>query len=239
MARHISRALALIELDPVDSPPAALADRAYSSLKHQILTCKLRPGERLVEKVLCVQLQISRTPLREALNRLGLEGLVSLVPYHGFEVAPITRQDIRDMCELRYIMESEMAARTAQRASAEELEELAQLADLRYTPGERDTYNEYLRANSAFHIKLAHCSHNARLEAAVVALLDNLQRPLYLGLDVGLDAAAATAQHLAVVDAVRQRDSERAASLMREHILEAEQRMIMAFESSGLETSSS
>jgi len=228
------RPKALIELNPSQSPPSALADRAYADLKHRILTCKLRPGHRLMEKELCAEMGISRTPLREALNRLGLEGLVSLVPYHGFEVAPITLQDIRDMCELRCIVESEGAALAAQRATPEEIAELVELAELPYTPGRRQTYDSYLRANSAFHLKLARCSHNARLEAAVISLLDQLQRALYLGLDVGLDAAAATAEHLAVVEAVRNRDPALAAAVMRKQVSAAEQRMVSAFQGAEL-----
>jgi DNA-binding GntR family transcriptional regulator len=188
-----------------------------------------------MDKELCAEMGISRTPLREALNRLGLEGLVSLVPYHGFEVAPITLQDIRDMCELRCLVESEAAALAAQRATPEEIAELVELAELPYTPGRRETYYSYLRANSAFHLKLAHCSHNARLEAFVISLLDQLQRPLYLGLDVGLNAAAATAEHLAVVDAVGNRDSALAAALMRKQVSATEQRVISAFQGSELD----
>jgi DNA-binding GntR family transcriptional regulator len=224
----ISRPQSLIELRPSDAPPSALADRAYAFLKQHILTCKIPPGERLIEKELCEEIGISRTPLREALNRLGLEGLVSAVPYRGYDVAPLTLDDIRNMCELRYILESESAGLAAKRATLEEIEALASLAELRYTPGDRETYENYLRANSAFHQLLAHCSHNARLEAAVISLLDQLQRPLYLGLDLGLNAEEATAEHLAVLDAVRSRDSARAAQLMREQILDAEQRMIAA-----------
>jgi DNA-binding GntR family transcriptional regulator len=224
----ITRPQSLIELRPSDAPPSALTDRAYTAIKHDILTCKLKPGERLIEKELCAELGISRTPLREALNRLGLEGLVSLVPYRGYEVVPLTLEDIREMCELRYILESESAGLAATRATQEEIEQLAALAELRYTPGERETYETYLRANSAFHQLLAHCSHNARLESAVISLLDQLQRPLYLGLDVGLSAEEATAEHFAVLDAVRSRDAARAAQLMREQILDAEQRMIAA-----------
>lgn len=227
----ISRPQSLIELHAQPGPPLALADRAYAILKHHILTCELRPGQRLVEKDLCKEIGISRTPLREALNRLGLEGLVSLVPYRGYEVVPVTMKDIRDMCELRYIVESEAAARAAERATPEEVEQLTALAELRYIPGDRKTYEDYLRANSAFHQLLAHCSHNARLEAMVVSLLDHLQRPLYLGLDLGLDTEAATAEHMAVLDAIRTKDSERAARLMREQIVDAEQRMMAALAS--------
>jgi DNA-binding GntR family transcriptional regulator len=231
LSLRMTRPQALIEINRPGAPPSALADRAYAALKHDVLTCKLLPGQRLSEKDLCAALEISRTPLREALNRLGLEGLVSLVPYHGFEVAPITLPDVRDMCELRYVLESETAARTAQRATDQEIENLSRLAELRYVPGSRETYEDYLRANSAFHNALARYSQNARLEAAVVALLDQLQRPLYLGLDVGLDAKEATAEHLAVVDAVRRRDPKSAAELMCKQILKAEERMLTAMKS--------
>jgi DNA-binding GntR family transcriptional regulator len=226
--RNLSRPRSLIELQRSDAPPSALADRAYAALKHDILTCELAPGLRLIEKDLCAAIGISRTPLREALNRLGLEGLVSLVPYHGFEVAPITLQDVREMCELRYVLEGETAARTAQRGTPEEIEELSRLAELRYVPGSRETYEDYLRANSAFHNAVAHFSHNARLEALVVTLLDQLQRPLYLGLDVGLDAEGATTEHLEVVSAIQRHDADAAAKSMREQILRAEERMLTA-----------
>jgi DNA-binding GntR family transcriptional regulator len=236
LSQRISRPQSLIELNRPDAPPSALADRAYAALKHDILTCKLAPGQRLNEKDLCAAIGISRTPLREALNRLGLEGLVTLVPYHGFEVAPITLQDVREMCELRYVLEAETAARTALRATAEEIEALSRVAELRYVPGSRETYEDYLRANSAFHNALAHFSHNARLESVVVMLLDQLQRPLYLGLDVGLDAEEATAEHLAVVYAIRRRDAEAAAECMREQILRAEERMLTAMTNQGFDT---
>ncbi len=235
MSQRISRPQSLIELNRPDAPPSALADRAYATLKHDILTCNLAPGQRLNEKDLCAAIGISRTPLREALNRLGLEGLVTLVPYHGFEVAPITLQDVREMCELRYVLEAETAACAAKRATDEEIDALSRLAELRYVPGSRETYEDYLRANSAFHNALAHFSHNARLESVVVALLDQLQRPLYLGLDVGLDANEATAEHLAVVYAIRRHDAEAAAECMREQILRAEERMLTAMTNQGFD----
>ena len=228
-----NRPQSLIELRPSRQPRLALADHAYITLKHHILRGELRPGQRLIEKDLCAELGISRTPLREALNRLGLEGLVSLVPYCGYEVVPITLQDIRDMSELRYVVESESAALAAERATPEEIAQLEEVAELKYTPGDRDTYENYLQSNSAFHVLLAHCSHNLRLEATVVSLLDQLQRPLYLGLDVGLDPEEATAEHLAIVQAVRDRDGRRAARLMREQIRDAEKRIAAAFEAIG------
>lgn len=89
------------------SAPVSRPDHIYGILKYRILTCALRPGERLVEKPLTEELQTSRTPLREALNRLAQEDLVILTPYRGYAVSPLTVKDIRELCELRLILESE------------------------------------------------------------------------------------------------------------------------------------
>src|SRR5450759_1269023 len=91
----------LIELDPAVTRPAALPDRIYATLKHRILTCAMLPSVRIVEKDLCSEMQVSRTPLREALNRLALEGLVTIAPFRGYAVAPLTIDGFRELCEVR------------------------------------------------------------------------------------------------------------------------------------------
>ena len=87
--------------------------------------------------------------------------------------------------------------------------------------------------NPAFPRQLAHASRNARLESAVASVLDQIQRPLYLGLDVGLDSHEATSEHLQVVDAVRHKRPVLAARLMWDQITSAEKRMIEAFGDNG------
>jgi GntR family transcriptional regulator, rspAB operon transcriptional repressor len=103
----------LIELDPAVTRPAALPDRIYATLKHRMLTCAVLPGARVLERDLCTEMLVSRTPLREALNRLALEGLVAIAPYRGYAVAPLTIVGFRELCEVRQILESEAAAWTA------------------------------------------------------------------------------------------------------------------------------
>lgn len=223
----------LIEIDPKGSTPSALPDRIYGILKHRILTCAMPPGARIIEKVLCGELNVSRTPLREALNRLVLEGLVSLVPYRGYAVAPLTLDGFRELCELRRIVESGTAALSAERATPDDVARLNGFATLYYTPGDRQTYAAYSRANSAFHLALVQCARNGHLEAIVMSALDKHQRPLYLGLDVGVDAAAATAEHFEIIDAVRSHDRARAHDLMVRHISHAEERITTALRQAG------
>ncbi len=227
------RGRSLIELEPKMPLSQGLPDQIYSALKHRILTCSLQPGRRLMEKELSQELGVSRTPLREALNRLALEQLVFLTPYRGYAVAPVLLDDIRSLSELRLILESESAALAAKRASREDTKHLRSLARLHYKPGDRATYEQYLRDNSAFHQALARCTHNPRLESVVASVLDQIQRPLYLGLDAGLDSKSATEEHYDLLEAVEQSDARRARRLMAEQLKRAEMRILAAVTATG------
>jgi GntR family transcriptional regulator, rspAB operon transcriptional repressor len=230
LASHVG---SLLDLNPGITVPAALPDRLYVVLKHRILTCAIPPGERVVEKEICKEMGVSRTPLREAINRLALEGLVVLTPYRGYVVAPVTVGSFQELCEVRRILEPRAAALAAERATPEQLAALQAEAELHYTPGDRATYETYLRANSRFHRTLVRCTGNTLLEGMVMSALDRHQRPLYLGLDVGIDAAAATAEHLALVDAVAARDPQRATRVMFDHVARAETRIVSALGAAG------
>jgi len=218
----------LIDLQPEMPLAQGLPDRIYAALKHRILTCSLTPGQRLMERDLSLELGVSRTPLREALNRLALESLVFLTPYRGYAVSPVHLSDIRDLSELRLIVEAEASALAAERATEEEIDHLRTLAPLDYTPGDRATYVRYLRANSAFHQALVRCAHNERLASVAASVLDQIQRPLYLGLDTGLQAEQATAEHYELVAAICARDASRARQVAAEQIRRAEMRIVAA-----------
>jgi DNA-binding GntR family transcriptional regulator len=227
------RTPSLIELDPALSPPAALPDRIYAILKHRILTCSMLPGERIVEKDLCKEIQVSRTPLREAFNRLSLEGLIVLSPYRGYTVAPVTIKGYRELCELRRIVEGGTAARAAQTATPDDARRMTELAEARYTAGDRESYRVHLRKNSAFHLSVVQSTRNRQLEALLMSALDRHQRPLYLGLDVGLDGETSTREHLEIAEAVGRHDAERAQTLMVGHIANTEDRIVAALRAAG------
>lgn len=229
----VSHLGSLLDLNPGVTVPAALPDRLYAVLKHRILTCGIPPGGRLIEKLICSEMGVSRTPLREAINRLALEGLVVLTPYRGYAVARVTIRGFQELCEVRRMLEPHAARTAALRASTEQVHALREEAELQYTPGDRHTYEAYLRANSSFHRTLVRCSGNSLLEAMVTSALDRHQRPLYLGLDVGIDAAAAAAEHVALVEAIAARDAERAGRLMDEHVAHGEGRIVPALRAAG------
>jgi len=223
----------LIELDPAVTRPAALPDRIYAILKHRILTCAMLPSARVVEKDLCSEMQVSRTPLREALNRLGLEGLVTIAPFRGYAIAPLTIEGFHELCEVRRILESETAALCAQRATEDDVKRLESLAELRYQRDDRKTYETYLRANSLFHQALVKATRNTRLEAMVMAALDQHQRPLYMGLGPGVDGKASTSEHEEIIEAIRERRPAKARKVMMLHIARGEARISKALKAAG------
>jgi len=214
-------------------PYKTSADRAYYELKGRILTCGLTPGSRVDEKILSTEIGVPAEALRGACRRLQRERLVHAVDSRRYGVATFTLDDIRELTEVRRIVESRTAALAAEHARPDEIARLLILAELKYQPGERRTYLHYLAYNTAFHRQLAHASRNARLESAVVSVLEQIQRPLYLGLDVGLDSHEATSEHLEVIDAVRHKRPVLASRLMWDQITSAEKRMVEAFGDNG------
>jgi len=137
MARNAS--LVEIDAEAARTLHQAMPQRLYAAVKHAILTGRLAPGGRLVEGVLCEEFQVSRTPLREALNRLAQEGLLVLNPYKGYSVTPLTVTHFRELCELRRILEPGAAALAARRSTPQLVAELEAVAEITYTPGDAAT----------------------------------------------------------------------------------------------------
>jgi len=134
-----SRMNSSIEVIRTPEHPQALPDWIYGLVKDRILNCSLVPGQRLNEKAVADELRVSRTPLREALNRLAQERLLTRTPFSGYCVATLTESEVRDLCEVRILLETETAALAAERARSEDLESMQSSLELRYRPGDRQT----------------------------------------------------------------------------------------------------
>src|SRR5258708_29151315 len=220
----------LIEITPQATRPSALPDHVYAVLKQRILSCVLPPGQRLVEKTLCDELHISRTPLREALNRLSHEELVSFQPHSGYRVAAITREGFRNLIELRAIVEPQAASLAAERATSEDIDHLHASAHLRHDPSDDKSYIDYCRANSRFHLAVVRCVRNPMLENIVMSALDMYQRPTYLRVGRQMDATNPSAKHEAIADAIKHRDAAKAHAIMLQHVRGGGERILAALE---------
>ncbi|MER3444035.1 MAG: GntR family transcriptional regulator [Meiothermus sp.] len=197
--------------------PSSVREAAYLHLREAILGGTLLPGTRISEPGLAESLGISRTPVREALQRLSQEGLVELSPNKGARVRVITPREVREVYEVRALLEAEGARLAAQRASEAELEALAQrLEALDRIPAEQ--YPEQMRVDFEFHSLLMEASHNRTLARVYQDLRSGLA--LVRAHQQTLSQHPKTReQHRQILQALQVREAERAARAAKAHVL--------------------
>ena len=224
----------LVEIPTEQASGGNLRDRLYTELKRQILSGKLAPGEHMPEAKLCEQLNVSRTPLREALNQLGNEDLVAFRPHCGFVVAPLSSEGAQRLQELRQIVESKVAAMAAVRANPEQIESMRAAAEMpQIVVGDDKSFADFCQANAYFHLLLVRCVGNHLLENIVMSSLDAYQRPAYLGVGRVTDQNKASRCHHEIVDAIEARDPIKAETVMCHHVIGGSERIIRALREAG------
>jgi DNA-binding GntR family transcriptional regulator len=198
--------------------PNSLVAKAYEEIKEKIITLYFLPGQYLNEAAISGLLQVGRTPVHQALQRLELEGLVEIMPRKGVVVLPDSISEIIKILESRAAVEAELAKAAADRVSTDGGKELLALANatkhLKNGPG----IDEFIACDRAFHRKLAEHSGNSVLRDFAQQLHERSIRYWYLHLWQTMDVQATTRQHAAIADAIARHDGERAAAAMREHI---------------------
>lgn len=200
------------------APRLQLKERVYLHLKQEIVRLALPPGHSLREAELARRLGVSKTPLREALVRLEKDDLVRIVPYKGAVVAGYDRADLKDIYELREILQGACAREAAERISADDLAELAQVvraSEQAVADGEQDRLPELL---DVFDAIIYRQTRNRRVRQLIANLRVHLERigRLTIGIPGRLDTSVA--QHSRINDAIIQRDPAEAESRMRHHI---------------------
>jgi DNA-binding GntR family transcriptional regulator len=208
--------------------PVSLAERAYQLLRADIISCILRPGQQVVQSRLAERYQIGTTPIRDALHRLALENLVQPVPRSGYVIAPITLSDIQEMFELRFLLESFAARMAAARGSEDDLQEIARLADITYVFRDKESYLQRIALNADFHRAIAVAAGNQRVVDQLSSLLDELARFFYLTYDLEDLSEAMRQEHHLLVEAIWERDPDRAGQIAGDLAARAQQRAFEA-----------
>jgi DNA-binding GntR family transcriptional regulator len=197
--------------------PQRSADRVYESLKLMAVTYALKPGARLNEIELAKGLAVSRTPVREALNRLVTEGFLTSAPNRGFYCRPLDARQVYDLYELRCALEVAMLPLACERAGADELAALRQFA-LESRDEETDTHAlRCLKLDERFHETLAELSHNEEFVRTLRNINGRIHFVRWIDMQQGRRRHT-QAEHLAIVEALCARDAAAAASLLRRHI---------------------
>lgn len=202
--------------------PSNLTSLAYDSIKRYILDGKLDEGARLTEEFLSNSLGISKSPIREALNRLEAEGFIHIEPRRGAYLRDFSTSDIDDLYDLRNALETHVV-RTV-KLSEELLAELKQgVRHMRQHLKDNDKAN-YIEEDMRFHAGLADATGNARLART----LENVQNQIWIFRRKTYDLSSSTAAdaHEEIVRALEAGDRPRAASVMSEHITTVRRKLV-------------
>jgi DNA-binding GntR family transcriptional regulator len=196
------------------------SEQAYMRLRTDILFCKLQPGCRVTEVALADDYGMGRAAIRTALNRLYQERLVQPLPRQGYVVAPITLKGVRELFEVRILLEPASARMAAGRVDPEELCRLDQeLRDMRYDLGVPESAAAFLNVNAQFHSFIARASGNDRLADLVSGLLDEMTRLFQFGLMLRDRNEEMYHEHHELIRALLAGDGDRAEQIAREQII--------------------
>jgi len=195
--------------------PRALYQEVAERLRQQIFGRELEPGSWIDELKLCAELGISRTPLREALKVLAVEGLVTMKVRRGAYVTEMSERDVREAYQLLGLLESDAAAQVARQVSKAQIAELQALHD--QLESQVDQRDAFFATNERFHLRLLEIEDNRWRQQ----IINDLRRVMKLNRHHSLFAqgrlSESAAEHAAVMAAIARRDPESAARLMRLH----------------------
>lgn len=186
-------------------------------LKENILEGKYQPGARLNEAELATSMGVSRSPIREAIQRLAKEGLVKIVPRKGAFVADLTFKEVEELFELREALEVKAAELAAQRISDAEIDQISRLLDRTDDAIQRKKYRQY-PWDLDFHKQIARCTKNRYLEENICDTNIHLLLIRHKsGTEIGR-AEKALQEHRKIFKALKKRDVNLAKASMEEHI---------------------
>lgn len=203
-----------------------LRDVVFQTLRQAILRGTLQPGERLMEIHLAQKLGVSRTPVREAIRMLELEGLVDMVPRRGAVVAEITKSDLEDVLEVRAALEELAVKKACQNMTKEQLSQLRQAAKKFAECLKREDLMASAQADVDFHEIICEATGNRRL----IQILNNIREQIYRyrleNLKDKSSHANLVEEHRIICQALEERSQEKARAAIRVHIEQQRQSII-------------
>ncbi len=211
-----------------------MRDQIYPLVRRMILTGAIKPGDVIDEKAIAVQLEISRTPVREAVKKLSDENLVEVVAQSGTRAARIDRSEIEEAFLIRRALEAESAAQAAPRMTQAHTEKLEDILVLHARALTRKKYVEAIERDDDFHSYIASISNLTRLWRTVEISKAQLDRCRHLMVPRAGEGEATLAHHRAIIKALNSGDPENARRAMREHLEAAYKSTIAVLDGPGL-----
>lgn len=203
-----------------------LREVVSEALRESIVNGMLKPGERLMEIQLAEELGVSRTPVREAIRRLELEGFLVMVPRRGTYVSDLTIKDINEVFEIRTALDVLAAGLAAERITEEELEQMERLlVQIGEYIDHRDA-DRIVEADGEFHDILYRASRNDRLVGIINNLREQFTRFRTISMAYPGRLKNTLEEHRRLVEAIAQRNPDLAQQAAREHMENAEQTLL-------------
>ncbi len=196
----------------------SLSRQAYESIKHKIVTLALEPGAVIDESLLRDELGLGRTPIREALQLLERDKLVSIIPRRGMFVTEVSMADLPLLYESRRVLESYIARVAAQKGSAEDWERMQKVLDDVTDGHSFAPPHELIEADRACHEIMFEAANHPYLGDTLIMLYAQSHRLWHKYLPQVVEMNSAIVEHVKILDALRSGDADRAAALVEQHI---------------------
>lgn len=203
-----------------------LRDVVFNTLRQAILTGELKPGERLMEIHLANKLGVSRTPIREAIRKLELEGLVTMIPRRGAEVAQITEKSMSDVLEVRRAVDALCVELACERISEEELEALKNACDAFEEAVKSGDVKKIAQADVALHDIIVHATGNQRLVQLVNTLSEQMYRYRFEYIKDVSQHSSLVEEHRIIYESILNKDKQTASDAAKLHIDNQEKTII-------------
>jgi len=201
------------------APPLSLTEDVADRLRDMVIKGRLKPGEHVVERKLCAELSVSRTPMREALKLLRQDGLVEIFRNRGARVTPYSAESAIDLFEVISGLESIAAARAASRISTDEMSALEGLHDQMKQQHAAHNLDAYFPLNSAIHDQIIQIAKNPVLAKSHSRLMLLAQRGRYMAIMNTERWDQAIAEHDELMVALSARDPEAAGNIWGRHLM--------------------
>jgi DNA-binding GntR family transcriptional regulator len=197
---------------------ASLTEKAYQAISSAIARLELKPGEALTQDRLAKWLSISRTPVREALRRLEQDGIIHTAPGRGLVVAELTLKDAQDLLEMLSVLDTHAAYLAAQRRTQEQADRLREIAQALLQAAEHNDIEAWEKIDQPYHETLLDASGNMFLRRSIEDVRRRLQRLTYHLAVQPEHLLAGSHEHVALAEAIYDRQADLAAETMRQHL---------------------
>ena len=208
-----------------------LREVIFDSLRQAIIMGELKPGERLMEIQFAEKMGVSRTPVREAIRKLELEGLVVMIPRKGAHVAELSVKDIIDVLEIRSSLDGLATRLAAQRITKDELKELKNIVDQFAQYMEKNNVQGLIKKDVEFHDLIYKASRNDKLMQIATNLKDQVHRFRVVYLKDYSSPKELVKEHQDIYKAIERNDGDIAETLATIHIRNQQDTMITFYSS--------